>query len=104
MPRKEGYPDLHEIEELVVDICKDVCIAYGDFDYFVQIGERLNSDLNRRLVIISIWCEFSDLEINIKKMKEALCEYAKQKALRIRISPCYREIFTKGLLDKEENE
>lgn len=37
-------------------------------------------------------------------MKEALCEYAKQKALRIRISPCYREIFIKGLLDKEENE
>ncbi|RGD94691.1 toxin-antitoxin system HicB family antitoxin [Clostridiales bacterium AM23-16LB] len=103
-PNKKGYPDLRKIEELVTDICKDVYIAYGDFDYFIPLEERPNSDLNHQSVVINVCCEFHDLEKNVEDIKEALCEYAEQNALKIRIRPCYLIVPTKNLLNMEDNE
>lgn len=104
-PKEEYCLDFKEIETLVMGICPNAVVAYGDYDYFLPLNKRLEDKTNIISITINICCEYNILEDTISKIKKEILNNENANKMDILVKPSYLYMSTRTLLkqcdDKE---
>lgn len=93
------YVDYKEIEKLVNPI-PYTFVAYGDFDYYLPLDERIINRTRTMSVVINVYCKFEELFDTIRKIKEMLRGAGYENKAQLLIKPCYLHVDTKYYLEE----
>ncbi len=94
------FIDEEEIKNIAKQICDSALVSYGDYDFFVPIDYR-RIDVERTLsIVINVLCEYSEVQENIYRIRDALVGNEKLRQCKITIKPCYLGEYTGRLLNE----
>lgn len=93
------YVDYKEIEKMMNSI-PYTSVAYGDFDYYLPLDQRIIDRTRVMSVVINIYCQFEELFDTIRKIKKVLRDAGYENKAQLLIRPCYLYIDTKYYLEE----
>lgn len=97
-PVSRGYLDYKEIEKIVSGVSSNIVVAYGDYDLYRPLEERMENIQAVHRVVINFCCNFKELKTQVEAAKKLLLESNLRNEFNIIVKPCYLHINTRELL------
>lgn len=96
-PLKDQHIDYKQVEEHAKKICEYVDVAYGDYDLYLSMENRIPCKRAYKSVTIHFCCNYAELQEKVNAVKDEIIELVTD--VEIVVKPCYLQQFTSVLLN-----